>query len=188
MRGKALRRRLHAPLERITPACAGKRTRSGFFHLWSRDHPRVCGEKSAAFFATLGKSGSPPRVRGKVKITAAVAKHAGITPACAGKRHGRRRNPALRRDHPRVCGEKFDVVPHHAQSIGSPPRVRGKVKRDGSDDDLCGITPACAGKSLTCPRSHLSQRDHPRVCGEKGAGQREAGAGVGSPPRVRGKV
>ena len=32
--------------QRITPACAGKRKRLHIYVVTSRDHPRLCGEKS----------------------------------------------------------------------------------------------------------------------------------------------
>ena len=58
-------------------------------------------------------------------------------------------------DHPRVCGEKLDVVPLACRGGGSPPRVRGKVKAVIVVGTAEGITPACAGKRL------------PLVCGVK---------------------
>ena len=49
----------------ITPACAGKS--QPLLGNWnrSRDHPRVCGEKSLRRFDFRFRMGSPPRVRGK---------------------------------------------------------------------------------------------------------------------------
>ena len=49
----------------ITPACAGKSMYRTTETPWSRDHPRVCGEKGPAMLYLLCSSGSPPRVRGK---------------------------------------------------------------------------------------------------------------------------
>ena len=50
-----------------------------------------------------------------------------------------------------------------------------------------GITPAHAGKSPRAARRRASMADHPRACGEKGAGPVAILAGAGSPPRMRGK-
>ena len=131
--------------------------------------------------------GSPPRVRGKAEPTGKKADYVGITPACAGKSlHGFIEFPAAR-DHPRVCGEKHDFRKGAVDLMGSPPRVRGKVGGACGCDCFCGITPACAGKSVNNNPQTLWIRDHPRVCGEKDAA---VGAGkfiLGSPPRVRGK-
>ena len=54
--------------------------------LKSRDHPRMCGEKSSKSLIRNAGEGSPPHVRGKgsTSLTALLKKR--ITPACAGKR------------------------------------------------------------------------------------------------------
>ena len=46
VRGKAWRTTSHAASIRITPACAGKRPNPSAYRPRTRDHPRVCGEKS----------------------------------------------------------------------------------------------------------------------------------------------
>ena len=71
--------------------------------------------------------------------------------------------------------------------LRSPPRVRGKALHAELACFRVGITPAYAGKScsswLRCSRCG----DHPRVCGEKSAGQAWVHPARGSPPRMRGK-
>ena len=70
--------------DRITPACAGNRQtgkRSGIF---TKDHPRVCGEQFGAVADMPRARGSPPRVRGTEVEPAQVEAAQGITPACAG--------------------------------------------------------------------------------------------------------
>ena len=71
---------------------------------------------------------------------------------------------------------------------GSPPRMRGKPFPRRSFSVHTRITPAHAGKTLflLSPFSVLS--DHPRACGENGAINHRDGIGVGSPPRMRGKL
>ena len=72
--------------------------------------------------------------------------------------------------------------------LGSPPRVRGKAEVRHERDQEPGITPACAGKRH-CPRLRPGKtRDHPRVCGEKGARGKSCPARQGSPSRMRGKA
>ena len=51
-------------------------------------------------------AGSPPRVRGKVFFYVAAIHGFGITPACAGKRQIWDCQKGVKKDHPRVCGEK----------------------------------------------------------------------------------
>ena len=70
---------------------------------------------------------------------------------------------------PRTCGEKFNPFSPPLSEWGSPPHVRGKAKERECPPGTPWITPACAGKSrCACTRAR-SVRDHPRMCGEKGA-------------------
>ena len=66
--------------------------------------------------------------------------------------------------------------------------MRGKGRVKGVDRDLNGITPACAGKRIGETEMYVHDEDHPRVCGEKGRTIGTSRTGIGSPPRVRGKV
>ena len=69
----------------ITPACAGKSALCVNGGARSRDHPRMCGEKTAREFITYLIQGSPPRMRGKAPSNVDVPGTYGITPAYAGK-------------------------------------------------------------------------------------------------------
>jgi hypothetical protein len=91
----------------------------------------------------------------------------GITPACAGKRVAHFKHLPSTWDHPRVCGEKSYRRLQFLRTLGSPPRVRGKVFHYLAPCFLDGITPACAGKSNSIAVILLASKDHPRVCGEK---------------------
>ena len=187
VRGKAFRDRQVNGFDGITPAYAGKRLlhTSGDIRGW--DHPRVCGEKSAASIWAICARGSPPRVRGKAGRALEGACIPGITPACAGKSLSMQLVLALSGDHPRVCGEKYPVMDDAFIDMGSPPRMRGKEKKQAGRAVCGGITPACAGKSCTEGHSRPVRRDHPRVCGEKNCGSKLAFRTMGSPPRMRGK-
>ena len=66
--------------------------------------------------------------------------------------------------------------------------MRGKAPGVSRPALWKGITPAYAGKSLSKLRRRAGTRDHPRVCGEKRPVRRGACSGLGSPPRMRGKV
>ncbi len=113
---------------------------------------------------------------------------AGITPACAGKSILGKDRCLQRQDHPRVCGEKAFFAIAFSCLAGSPPRVRGKVITYQLTPERSGITPACAGKRNSQHTTFTSERDHPRVCGEKGGPHRAGHPPRGSPPRVRGKA
>ena len=78
-------------------------------HSVFRDHPRVCGEKSSARVFLWKGIGSPPRMRGKVSSCCVCGWAARITPAYAGKSAPPFLQISGKKDHPRVCGEKFTV-------------------------------------------------------------------------------
>ena len=127
-------------------------------------------------------------MRGKGIPSVPVCDVVGITPACAGKRYLRATRIRTTRDHPRVCGEKRVQRATPELTEGSPPRVRGKGLSQAIVSSRVRITPACAGKSYLFNMERRLQRDHPRVCGEKGALIADEAGVQGSPPRARGKV
>ena len=111
MRGKAVYNRIIQLRVGITPAYAGK----SYNHIENtaamKDHPRVCGEKASAAGSPLAVSGSPPRMRGKVRPYEKQRNRYGITPAYAGKSQPPQSPQSESRDHPRVCGEKEALIP-----------------------------------------------------------------------------
>ena len=146
MRGKVLQRDCPLVSWRITPAYAGKRTVRSGQPLPDQDHPRVCGEKLPISCPGKFDIGSPPRMRGKVCCSLATLARSGITPAYAGKSSALLPPYLLTRDHPRVCGEKAQVVHGCGAYSGSPPRMRGKAIFPACTLGRIGITPAYAGK------------------------------------------
>ena len=172
----------------ITPAYAGKRHNDRNGQVTEKDHPRVCGEKSRSGLNLPRSWGSPPRMRGKVKTPQKGLQGPRITPAYAGKRPLASLTTSTAKDHPRVCGEKYNYGMANKQAGGSPPRMRGKAVQSGMAHTTRRITPAYAGKSSLIVVSRLKSRDHPRVCGEKRVPPRIALGDMGSPPRMRGKV
>ena len=193
---------------RITPAYAGKRYNLSRHLLWTRDHPRVCGEKVLCAVVGCAVMGSPPRMRGKDDGAPMLAPEIGITPAYAGKSiiiktaRGRAGGspPRMRgkESNARRKGQKNGITPAYAgkspwrifdfsHKVGSPPRMRGKVVGCVELLLLLGITPAYAGKSLPVGLRSMSGRDHPRVCGEKVVLFILYHHYIGSPPRMRGK-
>ena len=111
--------------------------------------------------------GSPPRMRGKELHVGILLCGIGITPAYAGKSLTASSGNTGRKDHPRVCGEKRFAVEPSDCPWGSPPRMRGKEKRQGGKNETQGITPAYAGKRVSEFGKLAAIGDHPRICGEK---------------------
>ena len=186
-RGKERSTALVGTPTRITPALAGKSYVFGPFRPGSWDHPRVGGEKQIGGDNGLDKQGSPPRGRGKVDSLSRQLTGSGITPAWAGKSKEPLKICEKQEDHPRVGGEKLDLLAVVFSALGSPPRGRGKDVDWLGFNQFFRITPAWAGKShlgVFCREPH---RDHPRVGGEKRDTESREDSILGSPPRGRGK-
>ena len=163
--------------------CRPRRARRG-----GRDHPRGCGEKRMLLHRARTFAGSSPRVRGKASSSAMRLALRGIIPAGAGKSFAFFLAASSTWDHPRGCGEKFSSSSVGYTSLGSSPRVRGKVEAVADLVRGDGIIPAGAGKSHLGGGLWQRRRDHPRGCGEKNDGNLIPLDQRGSSPRVRGKA
>ena len=127
-------------------------------------------------------------MRGKASPQHEFWRYIRITPAYAGKSvEIRSSRPALR-DHPRLCGEKFQFDQFVVRIAGSPPPMRGKVPFPEPLMYSNRITPAYAGKSPAGQSKCRSTQDHPRLCGEKFIKSSTVMCHIGSPPPMRGKV
>ena len=151
------------------------------------DHPRVGGEKVSDGESVNRYEGSPPHGRGKAFSVLRRQFRFRITPAHAGKSRARKAAEAVRRDHPRVGGEKDGPDTSTVSVTGSPLHGRGKEDRNNGTAWLYRITPAWAGKRTGASASWTTVRDHPRMGGEKAMGKACAEVSKGSPPRGRGK-
>ena len=171
----------------LIPACAGK-TSSGTYsrEAWPA-HPRVCGENSPAHRLPWLQRGSSPRVRGKHSLRDEMSRQGGLIPACAGKTRQRLWCGPASPAHPRVCGENMRSCVLRLRASGSSPRVRGKHEISRKSILVCGLIPACAGKTPRRLRIDVWRGAHPRVCGENHRSTPIQSAGAGSSPRVRGK-
>ena len=126
----------------ITPAQAGKRTRSWRAYGCPWDHPRMGGEKANGSDAPDDDEGSPPHGQGKDDVFRGQILLPGITPAWAGKRPTRPNVEFEVKDHPRVGGEKARTLIVQNEPQGSPPRRRGKDLGCKVGSRQPGITPA----------------------------------------------
>ena len=187
VRGKRLSSDVFAPQLRITPARAGKTRSRARRNRCGRDHPRACGENGTGAGGENEKSGSPPRVRGKLGLSSLSPGSYRITPARAGKTIMAVSISCAAADHPRACGENADGCCIGWGGWGSPPRVRGKLVFDLGNVNVHRITPARAGKTSTGMNCPSSGSDHPRACGENNGKPSNMWQICGSPPRVRGK-
>ena len=147
MRGKGPSDAIVACVSGITPAYAGKSVGALKDRLVTADHPRLCGEKSFQLVQFFLCVGSPPPMRGKVRLRSVCRHTARITPAYAGKRKFADFFGVTTEDHPRLCGEKLSRCRVRHGRTGSPPPMRGKVPQLVAAMVNGGITPAYAGKS-----------------------------------------
>ena len=132
--------------------------------------------------------GSPPPMRGKAWNFHLTLWYQRITPAYAGKSSFFQCYSRIIKDHPRLCGEKWEYVLVYKLDRGSPPPMRGKGFAAGVLMPACGITPAYAGKSFLSTSRAFCNQDHPRLCGEKFQRMERNQRNLGSPPPMRGKV
>ena len=150
------------------------------------DHPRECGEHSAAMCRLSSPTGSSPRMRGAQLAGLGVDGRPGIIPANAGSTGWSKTHAEPGGDHPRECGEHTDDLEADSLSEGSSPRMRGARARGHQGMGHIRIIPANAGStSLLCsarPRS----ADHPRECGEHSPTLSTTKQPTGSSPRMRG--
>ena len=112
----------------------------------------------------------------------------GLIPAHAGKTS---RNPfvqAARRAHPRSRGENLVVSLEECVPVGSSPLTRGKRQQDVAVQDLEGLIPAHAGKTIHIPPSRRIRGAHPRSRGENLEDNWEVLEADGSSPLTRGKL
>ena len=110
VRGLLIKPQITIELPRITPACAGTTNLNNNFNVDMRDHPRLCGDYWLVSNSRLYNPGSPPPVRGLRVGLAFITKKIRITPACAGTTMVVGFSFCPARDHPRLCGDYFQLV------------------------------------------------------------------------------
>ena len=175
-------------INRIIPACAGKREVSESVNARREDHPRLRGEKWDVFVGQYFTEGSSPLARGKVRVRPHFALSVGIIPACAGKSSGVSPCTCAGADHPRLRGEKSVLLSIHFPPHGSSPLARGKGVIYVAMSARAGIIPACAGKRDDRRGGGRIRQDHPRLRGEKALQYPAMIREPGSSPLARGKV
>ena len=176
----------HKGWKGIIPAHAGNTSFLTNMTPPPRDHPRACGEHLVLAGLTVAVSGSSPRMRGTLRGPERVRRQRGIIPAHAGNTRSLIAGMAVRRDHPRACGEHDGFDPAFDAHSGSSPRMRGTPKMKRMICFMTGIIPAHAGNTGLSKRLALCRRDHPRACGEHYAYDSADITGMGSSPRMRG--
>ena len=127
MRGKPDLRLLQLPYGRNIPAHAGKTLRNSSGFAAHQEHPRACGENLPNGAAEIFQPGTSPRMRGKPAGEISEAPIFRNIPAHAGKTLTDRSTYRGTREHPRACGENITDPAFPLESLGTSPRMRGKL-------------------------------------------------------------
>ena len=159
---------------------------SEYFTAWA--HPRACGENFPIGDNAAVAPGSSPRVRGKLLVFLHAIRHRRLIPARAGKTGPPSPPTRPAKAHPRACGENSKAAAIGSRLNGSSPRVRGKPGAGGPLGGFGRLIPARAGKTPPRRRQPRPPRAHPRACGENDLPKGGIDLGLGSSPRVRGKL
>ena len=153
---------------RLIPARAGKTSSAAPNATPTTAHPRAGGENYEAG-EDIGKwEGSSPRGRGKPGEARIVRSYPRLIPARAGKTAARACFQAARPAHPRAGGENMMKLMGLATTDGSSPRGRGKRLVLPRDQNVAGLIPARAGKTVWFGASGCECGAHPRAGGENG--------------------
>ena len=110
----------------------------------------------------------------------------GIIPAHAGNTKTTKTIVSNGKDHPRACGEHFQIADQQDYVAGSSPRMRGTQFGRDAVLEAGGIIPAHAGNTTCLGGVHRHRWDHPRACGEHCRILSHKKGVVGSSPRMRG--
>ena len=105
----------------------------------------MCGDHYQLLSTAMEEGGSPPHVRGPRLGHTEYTYYGGITPACAGTTKPCLLLLLLVGDHPRMCGDHYQLLSTAMEEGGSPPHVRGPPNMGWKATFRLGITPACAG-------------------------------------------
>ena len=147
MRGKLAADDVHHRQERIIPAHAGQTfRRSASCTRWP-DHPRACGANACATSSDISRSGSSPRMRGKLELRKQPDGRVRIIPAHAGQTPTSPSEAPATSDHPRACGANAFSSLNFCHPDGSSPRMRGKLDALHVLLEPLRIIPAHAGQT-----------------------------------------
>ena len=141
----------HAPIVRFIPAWAGNARISHIRAVGRPVHPRVGGERRAVEVEHDSHTGSSPRGRGTRSDRPDRGPGRRFIPAWAGNANDARVRTAQRAVHPRVGGERVDIVLHRDHGGGSSPRGRGTRAHSVCPFVCIRFIPAWAGNACELP-------------------------------------
>ena len=169
------------------PACAGEPSGGICAVVICAVYPRVCGGTAPAVSGRQGRRGLSPRVRGNHDYNPDAKSPAGSIPACAGEPDSRADFNLPPWSIPACAGEPdsradFNLPPWSIPACaGEPPTSAVMPQPEQVYPRVCGGT-RFQGRFQPPPMVY------PRVCGGTADFRRDAAAGAGLSPRVRGNL
>ena len=165
-RGAPVRGRLHGPVQRLIPACAGSTRPRPSASSAASAHPRMRGEHCVRVRDESGVGGSSPHARGARHRQDGRCDQGGLIPACAGSTL---------------------IVVSGDWPSGAHPRMRGEHPGHGRHG-CCGrrLIPACAGSTAYREAAGVAKTAHPRMRGEHAMDPAAGTLEGGSSPHARG--
>ena len=183
-RSRPLRQPVFSP--RFIPACAGNAPVQCDDGGAAAVHPRMRGERRTIVAFVPSWNGSSPHARGTHDRQADRPGHSRFIPACAGNAPARLISRTCSAVHPRMRGERWDVVLRGLSLGGSSPHARGTPVVAPVDHAAGRFIPACAGNATRRPQNPIQHAVHPRMRGERAIWNRLALRLIGSSPHARG--
>ena len=109
------------------------------------------------------------------------------TPTRVGKTYTQTLISHMPQVHPHACGENYRRCANTPITIGTPPRVWGKLPKFLLGNWLSRYTPTRVGKTQHPQYMRRGLQVHPHACGENPTSPLLTSWGLGTPPRVWGK-
>ncbi len=185
--GKLTLKRFALPRRRSTPTRVGKTAQLASRSARKRVHPHACGENDSQTDRRSDCIGPPPRVWGKLCMSAADVTACRSTPTRVGKTLSSFMPPVKISVHPHACGENAMTNILGRSMLGPPPRVWGKRWQPQAYVKGLRSTPTRVGKTRRIFKTRSISEVHPHACGENAAHHFLPLFCGGPPPRVWGK-
>ena len=131
-------------------------------------------------------AGSSPRVWGTRRACWPCSQTTRFIPACVGNAALTALTEAIKPVHPRVCGERGELIDERPHALGSSPRVWGTRITAAEQRRVGRFIPACVGNAWQSKNVSIKDTVHPRVCGEREEAALLRYEWAGSSPRVWG--